>query len=136
LWWLRLDAGEEAIVEARRAIEPGGEGSSSTGDEEHLPVVWMGCDGSWHLAYLVHRSGRMWPELRVAPLTTEASDSGPQSVLPGRKVMEDCLPMAPAFSADGRWVHAAVPDERETVRIERLAVLPSEGGRPGPVAGE
>jgi hypothetical protein len=51
-------------------------------------------------------------------------------------VAEGCLPLAPAFSPDGRWVHAAVPDERDGVRIERSAVFPSADDHSGPTAGE
>jgi hypothetical protein len=136
LWWLRLDFGAGSIVEARRAIEPEGGDSADAGVEERLPGVGMGCDGTWHLAYLVHRSGRSRPELRIAPVGAEAPDGGPKSVPPGRVLAEGCLPLAPASSPDGRRVHAAVPVEGDVVRIVRLAVFPSADDHSGPTSGE
>jgi hypothetical protein len=136
LWWLKLDAGEGAIVEARRAIGPEGEGSAADGDEEYSPVVGVASGGFRNLAYLVRRQGQSGLELRVAPLAAGASDEGPQAVPPGRKVTDGCLAMAPSFSSDGRWVHAAMPDERDTVRIERLAAFPTEYDGSLPRTGE
>jgi hypothetical protein len=123
-------------VEARRAFEPEGGGSSAAGDEERLARVGVACDGTCHLAYLVRRSGWTRLELRVAPLAAGASDGGPQAVPPGRRAAEGCLAMAPAFSPDGRWVHTAVPDGRDGVRVERFGVSPPEAAASGPTPGE
>ena len=68
--------------------------------------------------------------------TAGASDEGPQAVTPGRKVTDSCLAMVPTFSSNGRWVHAALPDGRDVVRIGRWALSSTEDDGYLPSIGE
>jgi hypothetical protein len=126
LWWLRLDAGEGAIVEARRAVGAAGDGAPEPDEEERLPQVGPGPDGRW-LAYLVRRRGESGLDLRVAPPTPPATAGGPVAALSSRRLAEGCLALAPVFSPDGRWIYAARPDDGYGVRLERFAASPERG---------
>jgi hypothetical protein len=136
LWWLQLDPDGTEIVAAGRAIARDDDGSAADRDVERLPAVGATRDGRMLLAYLARRRGRKTWELWVTPIAADGADRAPWALSPGRKLVEECLAMAPAFSPDGRWVYAALPDERDGVRMERFEIALPAGDPPRDAIGE
>jgi hypothetical protein len=59
--------------------------------------------------------------LWVTPIASTWGDGVPKAVISaGRKLAEGCYPVAPAFSADGRWVYVMRHSGGPEVRLERL----------------
>jgi hypothetical protein len=136
LWWLQLGAGGAKVVAGGRLITPD---LSVAHAEERLPAVGVTADGRPLLAYLAREDGQETWDLWLAPL-----EHGPAGEAPpvrswsaaGRKLALGCLCLPPAFSPDGRWVHAWRRDVRAGVRVERLAVDAPTESPPAGVARE
>jgi hypothetical protein len=139
LFWLELSpdggsivAAERAIVAAERAIVAAGLVPSRAPIEESRPGVGVGRDGTPLLAFVAREEGRVDWDLWVMPIAPAAAGRGPRvRAAEARKVAAGCSAAVPAaFSADGRWVYAALAtDERGRCRVERFAL--DAGEAPG-----
>jgi hypothetical protein len=124
LWWLQLSPDGDAIVGAERAIERDSpdKGQGQISPREFLPRVGMMKNDTPLLAYMVENEYQGPLELWVSPIAPTAPGNGPCVLRwEGRKLAENCACVAPAFSADGRWVYAWRWVDRK-LRPERLAV--------------
>jgi hypothetical protein len=102
LWWLELDRGARAIVRAGRLRPEGGEHPELS---ERLPGVARATNGRLILAYLLEEPGGPTWQLRVAPIAIDEGTGDPTVEAAGERTLaEGCLPTAPVFSADARWV--------------------------------
>jgi hypothetical protein len=115
LWWLRLDPDTATIAAAGRVIVPdrAGGGTIPADEEERLPCVARARDGRLMLAYLTRDPASQTWDLWVAPIAP-AGPGRAASVLRSRrrKLAGHCIPLALAFSADGRSVYVSLCDER------------------------
>jgi hypothetical protein len=128
LWWLELSRDGESIVGAERAIVAEGGGATRAQIDEWKPGVGVGCDGAPLLAFLAREEGQVDWELWVMPIAPAAAGRGPRvQVALGRRLAEGCAPaMAPAFSADARWVYASRADDGRA-RLQRFALAGATG---------
>jgi hypothetical protein len=114
LWWLRVDPDTATIAAEARVLVPAlaAGGAIPADEEERLPCVGTAHDGTLMLAYLARsRDASSW-RLRVAPIAAPRPDHAPavpQSS--GRTLAEECVPLALAFAADGRWAYVSRHDE-------------------------
>ncbi len=117
LWWLQLGEGGTEIEAAARLTPPDPDA------EEHWPVLAANPDGGLTLAYLQRHDGRSGWRLRLAAVTIDRATGIPHAGRP-LAVSPDqaCLPPAPVFSPDGRWV-LVLPDAAPTpTRADRFSV--------------
>ncbi len=135
LWWVQLSETGTAIVAAGRLIAPSGDASSAgvARGEERCPRVGMTSDGVLMLAYVSLPEGQHPGGLWVAPITfkSRAGNLVPRVEASAvRHVATACLSTPPAFSADGRWIYAAVRDGAAgEVRLKRFAIPPVDSRR-------
>jgi hypothetical protein len=132
LWWLELDSGASAIVRAGRLRPEGGKHPELS---ERLPRVAKTADGRLILAYLIAGPDRPTWQLRVAPIAID-KETGDPTVEPKaeRTLAEACLPTAPVFSADARWVTGVLRADPAPRPLRRFAVGMEDSGprRPRP----
>jgi hypothetical protein len=80
-------------------------------------------DGRLILAYLREAPHRAGWQLRVAPVTIDEETGDPTlETVAERTLAEGCLPAAPVFSADARWVTAVLWADRRPRPLRRFAV--------------
>jgi hypothetical protein len=120
IWWLRLDDGPGAIVGVGPLLAPPG---GEAGVDRRHPTLSPD-DGHPALAWLEKprgRSDRPW-RLRFAPLAIDL-DTGDPSIreASARTLAEDCLRVAPAFSADGSQI-SYVPAGPGPPRVLRVSL--------------
>jgi hypothetical protein len=109
LWWLDLGRDGTEIVAAGRLLssDPDASGGLARRAEERLPVVGAARDGVTMLAYLALERGRTTWDLWAVPIPRWEVGTMPKTLTSvGHKLAENCESVAPAFSADGRWVYA------------------------------
>jgi len=122
LWWLELSPDGESIVGAEQALVLEGVGLSPSQDEERMPTVGVDHTGRPLLAYLARAQGQVNWELWLMPIEPMTSGRGPRVLTTARrKLAEECAPVLPSFSADGRWIYAG-RTPNGTFRLERLAI--------------
>jgi hypothetical protein len=120
LWWLELDREAAAIVRAGRLRPEGGEHPNLS---ERLPRVARATDGRLILAYLLEEPGRSAWQLQVAPIAIDDETGDPTvEVAAERTLAEGCLPTAPVFSADARWVTGVLRSDPPPRPLRRFAV--------------
>jgi hypothetical protein len=132
LWWLELDSEATAIVRTGRLRPEGGEHPELS---ERLPSVARTTDGRLILAYLHEEPSRRTWQLRVAPMAIDEETGDPTvETAAERTLAKDCLPAAPAFSADARWVTGVLRADRPPRPLRRFAVGMEDPGphRPCP----
>jgi hypothetical protein len=137
IWWIRLDAGAEAVVAARPLVlrvEP----AASPGDDARLPVLSPG-PGRPALAWLERARDRHddpW-RLRVAPVEVDPR-SGDPFVLAGtaRTLATDCAFAAPMFGADGAWIAYVPSSPMRSPSVRRLPLPAPAENRAGARATE
>ena len=105
-------------------------GAGVTWGEERCPSVGMTHDGVLMLAYVALPEGQRPGGLWIAPITfkSRAGNRIPRvEASTARLVTSTCIAAPASFSADGRWIYAAVreglPNE---VRLKRFAVPPDD----------
>jgi hypothetical protein len=136
LWWLRLSENGMSVVEAEPLILPAraSPDASPARGEERCPCVGMTREGLLMLAYMVIREAQKPGELWVAPVAFESrhDDRVPRVyAATARLVASACVPAAPAFSSDGRWIYTAIREgPNAEVQIRRFAVPPLADRRP------
>jgi hypothetical protein len=103
-------------------------GVDVTWSEERCPSVGMSHDGVLMLAYIAIPMGQRPGGLWLAPITVESRAGNPfprVEASAARLLTPTSVAAPPAFSADGRWIYAAV---RETpdgeVRLKQFAIAP------------
>jgi hypothetical protein len=127
LWWLDLGPEGTEVVAAGLLISPDPTESPARRDEERHPVVGTSHDGMAMLAYLALEAGCATWDLWLAPIAR--SGMGQVLTIPAsacRKLAGGCKPVAPAFSADGRWVYAVRHAPGRGPRLERFPVAPED----------
>jgi len=124
LWWLQLSPDGEAIVAAGSMIALEESGAEKFWDDFHTPAVGTTPDGLPLLAYLARVRNRASWDLWVAPIVEGGVPGVPVLQLSaGRKLAEKCVVLEPVFSANGRWIHAAIWEGTSgEFRVKRLAV--------------
>jgi hypothetical protein len=119
IWWLKLDPSGTSIIAAGQLLQP------ATGEEpdaRRFPILLTDAGVSPALAYLAKIPMQQGYQLRVAPIHLDPGSKVPHaSDAEARVLAQGCLPAAPAFSADGRWVTVLRP-EGASARAERLAL--------------
>jgi hypothetical protein len=132
LWWVQLNEAGTAVVAAGRLIAHTRDAASAgvTWGNERCPSVSLTHDGVLMLAYVSIPDGPRLGGLWIAPITFKSRGT---NLVPRveagavRRLAASCLPAAPAFSADGRWIYAAVQDgARGEVRLKRFAINPDD----------
>ncbi len=120
IWWLRLDDPPDAIVGLGPLLAPPGGDSgvdrrhpTLSPDDSHPGLAWLEQPRS--------RYNHSW-RLRFAPLTLDP-DTGDPSIreASARTLAEDCLRVAPAFSADGSQI-SYVPAGPGPLRVLRVSL--------------
>ena len=126
LWWLELDGGASAIVRAGPLRPEDGEHPDRS---ERLPRVARTADGRLILAYLLEEPGRATWQLRVAPIAIDKETGDPTvETVAERSLAEGCLPTAPVFSADARWVTGVLRADPAPRPLRRFAVGMEDSG--------
>jgi hypothetical protein len=132
LWWLRLDAAGVAIEAAGRLTPAGVEGPDAATTIECHPAVGAGPGGELLVAYLVWRPGGSEWRLRIATVALDARTPALRAGAPlGLREDFPCLPVAPVFSPDGRWIHCVEQAGAEPPQVRRLplsAATPEPAG--------
>jgi hypothetical protein len=127
IWWLQLDNAGQAIEAAGRLTteDPEPKADDRTSPLiERLPSLATTPDGGLALAYLSRRKDRRHWSLRVAPVEIDAGTGSPRlPALSVPSIAESCLPAAPPFSTDGRWVYGLVDTGRSEPRLLRFSVV-------------
>jgi hypothetical protein len=132
LWWLELDSGSNGIVRAGR-LRP--ESSEPPGLSERFPRFARTSDGRLILAYLREEPDRAAWQLRLAPVAIDEETGDPTlETAAERTLARECLPTAPVFSADARWVSAVLRADPRPRPLRRFPVdrVGSDLQRPGP----
>jgi hypothetical protein len=129
LWWLRLDA-DGGAIEAAGPLEPDpDQGTEAAGVAQTHPAVATTPAGELVLAYLEHhRDDPRWSvRLRSLALADETGALRAGAML---RAVDDgpCLPIAPAFSPDGRTLVWVAGNDATGPRVRRMPV-PSRGTR-------
>jgi hypothetical protein len=122
LAWLELNSRASAIIRAGRLRPEGGEPPNGS---ERFPSVARTTDGRLILAYLLAREqpGRVGYQLRVAPIAIDEKTGDPTiETAAERTLAEGCLPTAPVFSADARWVTGVLRADPPPRPLRRFAV--------------
>jgi hypothetical protein len=120
LWWLELDSRSSAIVRAGQ-LRP--EGGDRPGLSERFPRVARTKDGRLILAYLLEGRHQAGWQLRVAPVAIDEETGDPTVETVGERTLAaGCLPTAPVFSADARWVSAVLRTDPRPRPLHRFAV--------------
>ncbi|MHC5543941.1 hypothetical protein ACYOEI_37415, partial [Singulisphaera rosea] len=125
LWTILLNREGTEIVAADRLmrVEPPAnfEGHSIA---ERMPTVSTLPGGELSLAYLCQKVGQAGWDLRLAPLKVDGG-TGLPTVAPSeiRTLSENCLPILPAFSSDGRWVYSFPFPLRSIDNADRYSVM-------------
>jgi hypothetical protein len=123
IWWLDLGREGTEIVAAGLLIAPDPDEATPRTAEQRHPIVGTTADGVKVLAYLAREHNRAPWALWLTSITHCGDGAAPFAPSPaGRKLAEGCVPVAPAFSADGRWVYAARCAPGSEPRLERFAV--------------
>jgi hypothetical protein len=133
LWWLQLDRRASSIVRAERLRPEGGEHPDLS---ERFPGVARTADGRLILAYLLEEPGQPTWQLRVAPIAIDEKSGDPTiETAAERTLAEGCLPTAPVFSADARWVTGVLRADHSPRPLRRFAVGMEEPDthRPRPI---
>jgi hypothetical protein len=121
--WLRLDPTGER-VEASGTIAPiESDLESVDGPFLRFPVLGTRPDGRLTLAFL-HRL-KAEPLWRAETMTIDIDPmSGRFRSAPEGNVlmMEGCLPVAPSFSGDGRWLNVLVGDDQGGSKVARIEI--------------
>jgi hypothetical protein len=120
LWWLELDRARMAIVAAGPLlpVDPTVPAADLRGD--HFPTLLSGPGGGWAVAYLAYRPGVHLGEIRIAPLRIDPATGAPSAVERGPVLAGDCVGVAPAPSADGRWISCVVRPHGSGPKVLRL----------------
>jgi hypothetical protein len=130
LWWLELGVDGTEVVAADRLISAGGTDVDvpAGSGEERLAVVGPMHEGTAMLAYLSHGRSRVAWDLMVAPIAPSWRVGGVPKLSPSavRKLAEGCDPVAPAFSADGRWIYVMRHSAGPGARLERFLVAEND----------
>ena len=102
LWWLKLDRDGSRVEDAAPLTVTD---SPADRPEERLPALGRTPSGESVLSYLTHAAASESWEVRIAPIRLDP-ETGTPSVLTtdALVVAKGCAPLAPAFSADGRWL--------------------------------
>jgi hypothetical protein len=136
IWWLQLDDAGLAIEAAGRLTpeDPTTESDDRTrAFHERLPNLATTPDGRLVLAYLSCQQDRRHWSLRVAPVEIDAGTGNPRvQALRIPSIAEPCMPTAPAFSVDGRWVYGVVATGGSEPRPERFSVVETLAALRGP----
>ena len=121
LWWLRLDAGGDAIV----AAGPLTHEEADPSVEERAPVIGRSATGAPMLAFLRGLPGEAWWNVAVAPLRAAAGTSAP-FILPAevRELAAGCGLRAPSFGGGGRWVAAMTYGHDLSAELRLLPIDP------------
>jgi hypothetical protein len=96
-------------------------------------------DGRLILAYLREAPDRAAWQLRVAPVVINEETGDPTvETVAERTLADGCLPTAPVFSADARWVTGVLRADPPPRPLRRFAIgmgdaSPHRPGRAGPV---
>jgi hypothetical protein len=124
VWWLELNPEGTAIAAAGRLIVPANGGGDGTPREERLPSVGRSADGVPMLAYVVMHEGHSPGELWIAPIGFAHGRRGDVPRVraeDARRLSTTCAAAPPAFSADGRFLYAAVRSgPNGMVHVERF----------------
>jgi hypothetical protein len=122
IWWLQLGRGGTSIVAAGRLLQPG---SSVTAVAQRLPNL-VSVRGEPALAYLAQSPGESGCQLRVAPIRFDPDSGSLQAHdVDSRPLADDCLPIGPVASQDGRWI-TVVRTGGPRLRTEQIAILPND----------
>ena len=108
LWWLQMNDGGDAIVNAGRLTKPGPDESGNDTIHERLPSVVTGVGGDISLVYLTRYSQQKSWQLQSAKLEIDAETSLPRlrSGAGTNLVADDVAPAPLVVSADGEQVYA------------------------------
>jgi hypothetical protein len=80
-------------------------------------------DGRLILAYLLEEPGRAAWQLQIAPIAIDEETGDPMVETVAEKTLaEGCLPAAPVFSADARWVIGVLRADPPPRPLRRFAV--------------
>ncbi|HEV3164688.1 MAG TPA: hypothetical protein VGZ22_11720 [Isosphaeraceae bacterium] len=122
VWCLRVNPTGSAVVAAARLTAPDG---SNTEIEERCPSLTITPSGVALFACLSRRvkhSPQTW-QLELKPLVLDETKQRPPILTASARVLSDnCLPVAPRFSEDGRWVTCVERGADGQPRLRRLAV--------------
>jgi hypothetical protein len=123
VWWLQLGEDGLSIEGAGRlTVADAAEDRAATA-HERLPNLATTPDRGLALAYLTSTDRRYW-NLRIVPVEIEEGTGIPRvrtSIVP--RVAESCLPTAPTFSPDGRWVYGVLRARGSGPRLSRFSVV-------------
>jgi hypothetical protein len=120
LWWLELDSGSSAIVRAG-PLRP--EGGAPRDLSERFPRVARTSDGRLILAYLLEAPDRAAWQLRIAPVVIDEETGDPTvETMAERTLADGCLPTAPVFSPDARWVTGVLRADPPPRPLRRFAI--------------
>jgi hypothetical protein len=123
LWWLRVSSGGTVIEQAGRLTRHGTAPAAPGDDHGRFPTLVAGPAGPMMLAYLVHREGRRFSQLRIAPIRLDAETGDPSIALSeSRALADDCLALAPVASADGKWICCVIQRAGGAPEVRRIAV--------------
>jgi hypothetical protein len=113
LWSLMLDLDRLSIAAADPVMVPGAGGAGQGGEEERMPCVGVSSEGRTFLAYLGRSAGDRWWNLWVAPIAFDGPSRAPRVVRSARRrLAENCVCLALAFSGNGRTIHVSLHDGR------------------------
>ena len=123
MWWIRLSPDGTAVVAAGLVFDPDEIGPRADWHEVRLPAVGI-ADGTPMLAYLARAEDQASFDLWVTTIGGDGAGGESKALAPtGRKLMEGCQPLEPAFSPDGRWLYASIwHGTADKFRLERFAV--------------
>lgn len=125
LWTLQLNDEGTEIVAADRLMK-GEPPASFEGHSiaERMSTVSTSPNGDLSLAYLCQNAGQAGWDLRLAPLKVD-HETGLPIFAPSeiRTLSENCLPILPAFSGDGRWVYSFPSPLRSLDKADRYSVV-------------
>jgi hypothetical protein len=118
VWWLQLSRSGASIVAAGRLLE------TDLADVEvtrRLPNL-LNVGGGPALTYLQHRPDQSGYQLRVAPVHFDPDSGSPIAhQADSRTLAENCPPISPAASPDGRWI-TVVRATGPHLNAERIAI--------------
>jgi hypothetical protein len=115
LWWLRLSSDGTAIEAAGTVFD-----KLNVQDEQRAPVIGKSPNGGFVMAFLRRIEAGNW-ELRSVPIGIDVTTNRPM-VYPEyeERLLADCRPCPPIFSADGRSVFVVQHDLESIASLLRV----------------
>ena len=124
LWWLKLDAAGNRVIEAGPLIDHDLSGNKLKDFDERSPAISGLPDGSLALAYDRQSDDQAgWSVYLARIATNERGELIPAPESQSRPLEAQAQPAQPSFSADGRWISILVKSQEGEGSVVRLPTV-------------